>query len=131
MEITRIKLAALWIVVMFSITFADIIGFIHPGVLKDIMAGSFGFPVNQTILLVFSILMAVPIVMIFLCFVLPTQANRWSNTIAAILTIVYVIGGGSATLSYFFFATLEVVSMLAILWYSWKELGKGPRLAVV
>lgn len=130
MEITRIKLAALWIVVMFSITFADIIGFVHPGTLERIMNGSFGFPVTQSILLIFSILTALPIIMIFLALVLPFKANRWLNTATVILTILYVVGGGSATLSYFFFATLEIISMLLILWYVWKELGKGRHLVV-
>lgn len=130
MELTQLKLAALWIVVMFSITFADIIGFVHPGTLQSIMDGSVGFPVTQGLLLVFSVLMAVPIVMIFLCLVLPLQANRWSNTVAVVLTSLYVVGGGSATLSYIFFATLEIVSMLAILWFAWRALGKGRRLGV-
>ena len=130
METTHIKLAALWIVVMFSITFADIIGFVHPGTLQGIIDGSVGFPVTQGLLLVFSVLMAIPIVMIFLCLVLPLKANRWFNTVAVILTTLYVVGGGSATLSYIFFATLEIVSMLAILWFVWRELGKGNRLGI-
>jgi hypothetical protein len=37
---------------------------------------------------------------------------------------LFVIGGGSATSSYFFFATLEIAGMLAIIWYAWKELGQ-------
>jgi hypothetical protein len=130
MEITRIKLAALWIVVMFSITFADIIGFIHPGTLQKILDGSFGFPVTPGLLLLFSLLTAVPIVMIFLSLVLPVKANRWLNTLAAVLTTLYVVGGGSATLSYVFFATLEIVSMLAILWYAWQRPGKKTKLVV-
>lgn len=130
MEITRIKLASLWIVVMFSITFADIIGFIHPGTLQTIIDGSFDFPVTQGLLLLFSVLTAIPIAMIFLCLVLPLKASRLLNTIAVVLTTFYVVGGGSATLSYFFFATFEIVSMLAILWYVWKELGKGKRLVI-
>lgn len=124
METTRIKLAALWTVVLFNITSADIIGFIHPGTLQKIIDGSFGFPVTPGLLLLFSVLTEVPIAMIFLCLVLPVRANRWANSLAAVVTTLYVVGGGSATLSYFFFAAVEIVSMSAILWYAWKQLGR-------
>ena len=126
MEATRIKMAALWTMVMLSIVMADIIGFIHPGTLEKIMKGEFDLPVPVTpeLLLLFSILCAVPIVMVFFSLVLPLKTNRWVNTVAAILTTLFVIGGGSATYSYYFFATLEIASMLGIAWYAWKELGQ-------
>jgi Family of unknown function (DUF6326) len=124
MEMIRIKLAALWIVVMFSIVMADIIGFIHPGTLQKIIDGEFGFPVTSELLLLFSVFTAIPIVMIFLSLVLPVQAIRWVSTLAVVLTTLFVVGGGSATYSYFFFATLEIVSMIAVLWYVWRQLGK-------
>jgi Family of unknown function (DUF6326) len=124
MEITRIKLAALWIVVVFSIVMADIIGFIHPGTLQKIIDGDFGFPISSELLLVFSVFTAVPIVMIFLNLVLPFKTNRWVNTLAVVLTTLFVVGGGSATYSYFFFAALEISSMIAVLWYAWRQLSK-------
>jgi Sec-independent protein secretion pathway component TatC len=125
MEMTRIKLAALWTVVMFNMTFADIIGFMHPGTLQRMMDGNVGFTITSELLLLFSVLTAVPIVMIFLSLVLPVKTNRWSNTLAVILTTLFVVGAGSATYSYFFFAALELVSMLAVLWYAWRELDKS------
>ena len=124
METTRIKLGALRTVVMFSIGMADIIGFIHPGTLEKIMKGEFGFPVTSELLLLYSLFTEIPIAMVFLSLVLPVQTNRWFNTVAAVLTTLYVVGGGSATYSYFFFSTFEIVSMSAIVWYVWKELGK-------
>jgi Sec-independent protein secretion pathway component TatC len=124
METTRIKLAALWTVVMFNIIMADIIGFMHPGTLQRMMDGNVGFTITSELLLLFSALTAVPIVMIFLSLVLPVKTNRWVNTLAVILTTLFVVGAGSATLSYFFFAALEFVSMLAVLWYAWRELDK-------
>ncbi len=124
MDMTRLKLSALWAVVMFNIAFADIVGFIHPGVLEQIIAGSFGFPVTPALLLVFSVFLEIPIVMIFLCLVLSDKTSRWLNTFAVVLTTLFVIGGGSATYSYIFFATAEIVYMVAILWFAWRELGK-------
>lgn len=128
METTRVKLAALWAVVMFSITFADIIGFLHPGTLQRMIDGTVGLPITAEILLLVSVLTAVPIVMIFLSLVLPAQANRWLNTLAALLTTLYVVGGGSATLSYLFFVAVEIVSMGAIVWYAWRAPGGRPEL---
>ncbi len=125
METTRIKLAALWTVVMFNMTFADIIGFMHPGTLEKMMNGDVGFTITPVLLLVFSVLTAVPIAMIFLSLVLPVNTNRWFNTLAVVLTTLWVVGAGSATYSYFFFAALEILSMLAVLWYAWKELDKS------
>jgi hypothetical protein len=62
--------------------------------------------------------------MVFLSLGLPVQTNRWFNTFAAVLTTLYVVGGGSATPSYFFFATIEILSMSAILRHAWKQLGR-------
>lgn len=126
MEPTRIKLAALWAVVMFSITFADIIGFLHPGTLERMMNGSIGLPITPEMLLLFSALTMAPIAMVFLSLVLPVTANRRLNTVVVVITALYVIGGGSATLSYLFFATVELASMGAVMWYAWKMLGKQP-----
>jgi hypothetical protein len=57
--------------------------------------------------------------MIFLSRVLNRRANQWANTVAAIVTIVYVVGGGSSHLSYLFFAAIEIAMMLLIVWYAW------------
>jgi Sec-independent protein secretion pathway component TatC len=124
METTRIKLAALWIVMMFNIVMADIIGFMHPGTLQRMIDGNVGFTITSELLLLFSLLSAVPIVMIFLSLILPVKTNKWLNTVAVVLTTLFVVGAGSATLSYFFFAALEILSMLGVLWYAWRELDK-------
>ncbi len=124
MDTTKIKLSALWTVVMFNIAFADIVGFIHPGTLEKIIDGSIGLPVTPELLLVFSIFIEIPLGMIFLSLVLSNQTSRWFNTLAVILTILFVVGGGSTTYSYFFFAAVEIVCMIAILWFAWKVLDK-------
>lgn len=114
------KISILWIVVMMNMIFADICSFMLPGSLNDIMTGNTPFKITQEIMLVFAILLEIPIAMIFLSRVLKYRANRWSNIIASAITILFVIGGGSAYLHYYFFATIEVVCMLVIIWYSWK-----------
>jgi hypothetical protein len=116
----RVKLSLLWIVVMFTMVFADIVGFLNPGTLKDMMAGSVGIPITQGILLAFAILIEIPIAMIFLSRVLKYKVNRWANIIASIITILFVIGGGSPYLFYIFFASVEVMCMLVIIWLAWN-----------
>ena len=119
MEDIRVKLSALWIVVLFNIAFADIVGFVHPGALEKIMTGDVGFELNEGILLAFSIMLEIPIAMIFLSRVLKAGANRWANIVAGVLTTVFVIGGGSATLSYYFFAAVEIACIVLIIRYAW------------
>ena len=120
MEKMKVMLSTLWIFVMFNMVFADIVGFMNPGVLEKIMTGAVGLEITQGLLLVFSILLEIPIAMIFLSRSLNYGANRWANIIASVITILFVIGGGSAYLSYLFFATVEVGCMSLIIWYAWK-----------
>lgn len=116
----KVKLSILWIFVMFNMVFADIVGFMNPGALEDIITGAVGFQITQEVLLVFSILLEIPIAMIVLSRVLKYRTNRWANIVAGVITILFVIGGGSTYLSYLFFATIEVVCLLLIIWYAWN-----------
>lgn len=116
----REKLSLLWIVVMFTMIFADIVGFLNPGTLNNMMNGDIGVQVTQELLLTFAVLIEIPIVMIFLSRVLKYRLNRWANIAASVITILFVVGGASFYLYYAFFASVEVVCMLAIIWLSWK-----------
>jgi hypothetical protein len=116
-----VKLSTLWIVVMFNMVFADILTFVTPGALEEIMTGYAGeVQITQELLLIFAIIIEIPIVMIVLSRVLKRRANRWANIIAGAITIVFVIGGGSTYLHYIFFATVEVVCILLIIWFAWN-----------
>jgi hypothetical protein len=112
----RSKLSTLWIFVMFNMVFADIVGFLNPGALENMMVMK---PAQGT-LLVFSILLEIPIAMIVLSRLLEHGANRWANIIACAITIPWVIGGGTISVSYIFFATIEIACMLLIIWYAWS-----------
>ncbi len=117
----RVKLSTIWIFVMLNMIFADIFSFMNPGFLQELMTGYAGqVQITQIFLLVAAIVVEIPIAMVLLSRVLKYRANRWANLIAGVITIVYVIGGGSTTLHYIFFAAIEVVSTLLIVWYAWK-----------
>ena len=120
MEDMKAKLSTLWIVVMFNMVFADILSFMLPDFLEILQTGQAGgVPITQEILLVFAVFLEIPIVMIILSRVLKVSVNRWANIIAAVITILFVVGGGSTSLHYIFFATIEVACMLLIIWYAW------------
>ena len=116
----KTKLSTLWIVVLFNMIFADIVGFMNPGDLENIIKGEVGIQITQELLLVFSILLEIPIAMVFLSRRLRYRTNRWANIIAAIITILFVICGGDTHLSYIFFASVEIGCMSLIIWYAWK-----------
>lgn len=112
----RTKISTLWIVVMFNMVFADIVGFLNPGTLEQMMA----MKPSQELLLVFSVLIEIPIAMIFLSRILKPKINRWTNIVSSLVTILWITGGGTLSASYIFFAAIEVISMLVIIRYSLK-----------
>lgn len=115
----RSKLSTLWILVMFNMVFADVVGFMNPGALEKIITGDTGFEVTQGLLLIFAVLIEIPIAMIYLSRALNRRANQLVNTAAVVLTVLFIVGGGSSYLSYLFFAIVEIVLMLSILWFAW------------
>jgi len=117
---TRERLSVLWIVVMFSMAFADILTFVLPEALNDLVMGTTDVIITQELLVVMAVFVQIPIIMIYLSRVLNYKVNRWANIIASIITITFVIGGGSFYLHYLFFASVEVLCLLLIIWYSWQ-----------
>ena len=120
-EDVKVKLSTFWVFVMFNMLAADIFSFMYPGLLKEVMTGYAGeIQITPGFLLVAAVMMEIPIAMIFLSRVLKYSVNRWANIVAGVITIAYVIGGGSTTPHYIFLATMEVACMLLIIWYAWK-----------
>jgi hypothetical protein len=114
---TKVTLSTLWVFVMFCIAYADIIGFIEPGTLENIINGNVGFELTPALILIFSLFQAIPIAMLVITRLFRREVNRWLNVAAAVLTLLYVLGGGNwNSVSYPVFATLEVVALLGIIW---------------
>lgn len=115
MEIKE-KLSTLWIVVMFNMAFADILSFmleISNDIGPEIQA-------TEALMLVAAVFIEIPVVMIFLSRLLKYKTNRLANIVAGIITILFVVGGGSLSLHYIFIASVEVICMLAIIWLAWR-----------
>ena len=116
------RISALWIVIMFNIVFADILGFMSPGFLAQAQTGVVdGITITPAFLLAAAILLEIPMVMIVLSRLLPRRWARICNLIAVGVTAVFVIGGGSTWPHYLFFVTVELAAMLyiAALAYTW------------
>ncbi|MFZ5823463.1 MAG: DUF6326 family protein [Bacillota bacterium] len=116
---TKVLLSTLWIVIMINMLKADILSLYIPGTLEELARFAGETPITQ-LMLGGAIVMEIPIVMIFLSRVLKYEVNRWTNIIASVITILFVVGGGSPYPHYIFIAAIEIVCLLLIAWYAWK-----------
>jgi hypothetical protein len=115
------RLSALWIFLLFNMVFADIFSFMYPGFLGQIATGVVdGTTITPLFLLVAAVVTEISIVMVVLSRVLKPSVNRWVNMVAAVVTIAWVIGGGSFTPHYIFFASIEVATSLLIIGLAWN-----------
>ena len=118
-------LSTLWMFVLVNMIYADFLGMLRPGYL-DFLDQMSQQRTGSTVLL-FAVFMEVAIAMIFLSRVLAYKANRWAHFIAIPLTILWVVVpalmpslGETTPLSYMFFASVEVVTMVFMFGYVWQ-----------
>jgi CBS domain containing-hemolysin-like protein len=116
---TKELLSTLWIVVMINILMADILSLYIPEG-ADELAKTAGETPITLLMLGGAVMMEISTVMILLSRVLKVRVNRWLNIITSIITIVFVVGGGSPYPHYIFLATVEVVCLLLIIWFAWS-----------
>lgn len=115
-----VHISTLWVVVMINMAFADILGFMQPGFLAQAATGVVsGIEITPSFLLIAAVFVEIAIVMIYLSRALPRHRARIANLIAAPITILFIIGGGSIAPHYIFIASIETLCLLAILWLSW------------
>lgn len=120
----KMKLAALWVAMMFLYIYADILSLFRPGQIEEMIKGLMGpFPVTQVSLLVASILMIIPAVMVFLSLTLKPAVNRWTNiTLGVLYTLVNLSNLMGETWAYYIvFGIVEIVLTLLIVWYAWRS----------
>lgn len=79
MEEVRMRLSALWAARMLSGLQGDSTRLHDPVALRELVAGTTAVPVTKELLLVMSVIFAVPIFMSFLSLTLKDKANRWTN----------------------------------------------------
>ncbi len=114
---TKTRLSILWIVVLINMIFADIFSIMIELVNKNTL----NIPGDvKTVMAIAAIVTNIPILMIYLSRVLKYKVNRIANIAAAILTIIYVIGGGDFAPHYVIIAMIEIVLLLVIIVHALK-----------
>jgi hypothetical protein len=126
MKDMKVRFSMLWIFAMFNYLYADLITLMDPATIKGIITGNVGpVPMSQGFLLGAAILMETAIAMVPLSLILEYRANRWANIVigvlhtAAVLASLFV-GGTMPAFYYLFFATIEILCTLLIVWYAWR-----------
>ena len=124
----KIKLAALWVTLMFFYLYADVLAFYQPGHIEDVISGEVvGIQINQIFLLGSAMVMAIPSVMVFLSLTLKAKANRWANIILGIFhagvllaTMFIPVETEKTWVYYIFYMIVEALFIALIIWYAWK-----------
>ena len=120
MEQVKLKLSALWIVLMLTYQQGDVMR-LYAG---DYKAGDTlgGLEITQAMWLGMNILLAIPIIMVFLSLTLKYKANRWANILLAGFFFVFNLIGLPTYPSAYdqFLIILGLVFNILTVWYAWK-----------
>ena len=124
----RVVLSTLWIFVMLNYIYADVYTLFFNPVLRPeewklFLAGDAGgVPLTEGFVLLTAVLMETAIAMVLLSRVLGYGPNRWANIGSGLFHTAFVawsLTGQPPTLSYAFFATIEIACTLFIVGYAW------------
>lgn len=123
----KIKLAALWTALMFLYIYADFFELMTPKKLEKMidLQTPIG-PTSPEILVIFSVILIIPSLMIFLSVFLKAQSNKWLNICIAalyasmsILIVVSTLGSEWHTF-YILFNLIEVFVFAMIIYQAWN-----------
>ena len=117
----RLKISALWVVLLFLYAYGDIFGFFKPGQIEDVVSGEIsGIDITEGFLFAVSVYVAVASVMIFLTLVLRPAAARWSNIVLAILYVATIVAAAIGESAYYWFlSVVEIATLLLVVRYAW------------
>ena len=123
----KTKLSALWAARMLSALQADVLVFLQPGMLEEMIAGTTEPQITNELISVMAIIFMVPIFMSFLSLTLQDKANRWANLSIGIffvgfdlifLILVLFVWQALAYEKILYVVYLVFTSL--IVWYAWK-----------
>lgn len=117
----RIKIAALWVSMLFVFVYVDLFSLYRGDVRADIEAGEmYAFTIGQGFLLGVTLYILVPSLMVFLCLVLPVRTTRMANLVVAALYAVTCAGSAVGEWSYYILGSITEVALLAgVVYYAW------------
>lgn len=124
MEALKVKLSALWAARMLSGLQGDSTRLHDPEALKELVAGTTAVRVTDELLLIMSLVFAIPILMSFLSLTLRDQANRWANrgtgTFFVLFDLVFMVLLAWPFSYETVWAVMYLVFTALVAWYAWK-----------
>jgi len=123
----KIVLSTLWVFFIVNIIYADIVSLMEVTYTGYDVTTAENFELVKSILspamlLLIAIILELGMIMIVLSRVLRHAVNRWANIIVAIIQALVLTASlfvGSPDMYYIFFATVELTTLLFIVWYAW------------
>lgn len=121
----KVKLALLWVALMFFYIYNDLFSLQQPGHLDELMEGELqGVEISQGILLGGAVLMALPSIMVLLSLTLRAQINRMVNIVAGgfhvfVLVGTQFVGEGEVWMYWRLLEFVEAVFLGIIIWTAW------------
>ena len=121
----KVILSTLWIFYLCNILYADVLsllGNVSTGSSKELDTELLETLIAPEMLLAAAILLETAMVMIVLSRILKNGINRWANIVVGVLQIFALCTSltvGSPTIYYIFFVTVEIATLLFIVWYAW------------
>lgn len=129
---TKNLLSKLWIFLTVNYIFCDVFSLFHSEFLNQLFAGEVdGIEFTEPFLLNFAIIMEIPMLMIVLTILLNNKVNRITNIVVGLLMILIQIGSlvtGTNSLHYIFFSSMEISTLLFIIYTAWKWKKKYNKL---
>jgi hypothetical protein len=128
---TKVKLALLWVSLMFLYIYNDYFSLYTPGTIADMTAGRLG-PLGEAtagVLAGVSIMLAIPSLMIFLSISLPPLISRWLNVVFGFAyTVIEALTFPNSPLFYRIVVVLEIALTALIVWYAvrWTRTDPPP-----
>jgi hypothetical protein len=123
----RIIISALWAARMLSSIHGDVVRMLQPGMLEEMIAGTTAVTVTNELLLVMSIIMAIPIFMSVLSLTLRKRANRRVNLGIGIFFVAFDLVFLCLTIFVWLFSATEtfwaityLVFTSLVVWFAWK-----------
>ena len=118
----RIKISALWTLMLFVFIYVDHYSLFRADIRADIEAGEIGgFTINQSFLAVVTVYIVIPALMVFLSLVLPPSVSRITNIVLGVFYALTIVGGAIGETNYYYIlgSVIEVMALAAIVYYAW------------
>jgi len=114
----RAIFSALWIFAVFNYLYGDLAMMVFYAIAYQNIASR----MSERVVLGATVLMEIPMAMVFLSWILPYIANRWANIIAGVASTAFVLFtllGGKAPVLLLFLSVIEIACTVFIVWYAW------------